>query len=538
MSVSQRIRSTGFLIFLFGLAAMAYEPTSHLANAQVPHLKSISDEEWKTIAGAHLSEKYQIVKGDTLYDVSKRLFGDPNYWPKLYALNNATISNPHLILPGNSISFQPGTGTSLPAVLIASNTATDTSSGLSTASDSVPIPSKPPRSEEWKQLPKQAWESVTMILPLTADRKGIDASSRVRFKQNNGFEPESLASSERIFPKGQIVGSRSRGIYMNIGDTVYARADDDLQVGETYAVSEEPSTLKSRNSDRVGSAYPILGKVKIIGVRDELFIGTVLSARGLISRGSNLIPLPARVPDLSPIPAPNAVAGVLMVDKTFSTSTTAQHKLVFVDRGSDEGVKPGMVFRAYTHQDPVTDKKITSSNFIVEADLIVVQVSERFCAAEVLRSIATIEEGAPVILLTDVSDLLSTKSSREKLITPGSSNKKDDELDELDQMDTGTDLGKDEQKELEQLERWKANPQDAAPAAPPTEAAPGVPETAPPSPPAADLPPSTQPEGAAAPLNEAIPPSPPDTGTHPTPGGELPSPPESLVPQPEPTTQN
>src|SRR4051794_36601966 len=67
------------------------------------HIKPISDEEWKAIAGEHMTEKYQIIRGDTLSGISKRLFGDPKYWPKLYALNNESISNPHLIRPGNSV---------------------------------------------------------------------------------------------------------------------------------------------------------------------------------------------------------------------------------------------------------------------------------------------------------------------------------------------------------------------------------------------------------------------------------------------------
>ena len=71
-------------------------------------LKPIGDAEWKEIAGEQIAGKYEIHAGDTLYDVSKRLFGDSRYWPKIWALNNNTILNPHLIRPGNLVAFMPG----------------------------------------------------------------------------------------------------------------------------------------------------------------------------------------------------------------------------------------------------------------------------------------------------------------------------------------------------------------------------------------------------------------------------------------------
>src|SRR4051794_1212948 len=52
------------------------------------HLKPILDEDWKNIAGPRIVEKYSIVQGDTLFDISKRLFGDAKYWPKIWAINN------------------------------------------------------------------------------------------------------------------------------------------------------------------------------------------------------------------------------------------------------------------------------------------------------------------------------------------------------------------------------------------------------------------------------------------------------------------
>ena len=81
-------------------------------------LKRITDEEWSQIAGEKAQEKFPVEKGATLWGISKSLFGDPKYWPKIWALNNGKILNPHVILPGQQVAFQGGSSTQLPALSV------------------------------------------------------------------------------------------------------------------------------------------------------------------------------------------------------------------------------------------------------------------------------------------------------------------------------------------------------------------------------------------------------------------------------------
>ena len=45
---------------------------------------------------------YTIVRGDTLWGLSRRFLNDPYYWPDLWAANRS-IGNPHFIYPGQKI---------------------------------------------------------------------------------------------------------------------------------------------------------------------------------------------------------------------------------------------------------------------------------------------------------------------------------------------------------------------------------------------------------------------------------------------------
>ena len=63
------------------------------------HKQPTSASEWSELLYEKKVDTYSLKKGENLWDVSRNLFGKPDYWSKLWAVNS-NLSNPHKISEG------------------------------------------------------------------------------------------------------------------------------------------------------------------------------------------------------------------------------------------------------------------------------------------------------------------------------------------------------------------------------------------------------------------------------------------------------
>lgn len=461
------------------------------------NLHPVSDSEWHEISKSASGDSYDVQKGDTLWDLSKRLFGKADYWPKIWSLNNRGITNPHIISPGNKLYFSGGNSETLPSISTTAPSvkladASSSSSPPTTASD-VPNPN---RVHEYERVSQQLWAPLMVgKAPQTYDELGIDKELKIQIPNRASFRVPAIANDTTIPYLGEVTGSRREGSGLTQGETVFIRSNSqDLQVGNTYNVLSEPQYTHQKKSDRSGYLYRSQCEIKILGVKDDVYVGLITTSYDAIERGARLYPLLPVVSDIKVVPAEQTMEALVVSDETRSVSSSSQFQYVFLDRGLEDGLHVGEVFRVYEYYDPATKKKITDSDFMVKADIVVVHATAQFATGLILNSRDAIEKDDFGVLLTDLSDFDRKRYGQE---SEGQS-AEDKELDELDALDrmSGEGLGRKERQEIKQLEQWDKTKDESkldAPApeaekvmepAVPSEAQPASPEPATPREPA------------------------------------------------------
>ena len=51
--------------------------------------------------------RYEVKRGDTLWGIAERFYGDPLYWPFIWETNKNLVKNPHWIFPGQVLIIPP-----------------------------------------------------------------------------------------------------------------------------------------------------------------------------------------------------------------------------------------------------------------------------------------------------------------------------------------------------------------------------------------------------------------------------------------------
>lgn len=308
----------------------------------------------------------------------------------------------------------------------------------------------PPRPFEWQELPAQNWE-----FPYTSPDKAkqverADTRWRVRTRAASKPHIPLRASEDQLDVLAIISGARTPSELLGLNDLVVLEEFEGLELGGTYTIISEPERINSSKSDRMAYQTKNLGELQILNRRDDRWIAKITKAYEPIPRGAAISKVwdPFVLPPL--IPAPEPMEALTIFSPTDSTEYSSAHKFVFVDRGSIDEIRPGMVFRIFQNNDPATEKDLGAQDSFIEADLLVVQVSDRYSTAYVLRSSGVIENNTRAILLSDISDVIYSEgfqTSDAKKLNP-----QEVEMDELDKI-SSDELNDAERRELEQLEK-------------------------------------------------------------------------------------
>lgn len=413
----QLFACTGLLVTSFAYAASApkFDPPDLNFEYQLHRQYILSRGEAPRSPQGNL-ENYQLQNGETLWSLSRMLYGDGNYWPKVWAQNHS-ITNPHLVRPGHTLQFLLGSEDDAPAFRF-SEAGDD--GGLELASSStlgqpvqIPPPEIPPRPVIKVPPSFPAWQEV-YHRPATDFQ--LDDSKLVfeRKMPPDRFPLSAFTIDQPLVTAGTFLETEKESGLPVEGQYVYVKLEKGKGMpGQKYLIVKDHGPLKIVNRNIEGPIrsrfVQVYGQVdltdKIEGAntkntnkdRYEIFRAMLVKAMNLTLTDFDLIPGEVEYVNMSKVgPSGTVDAQVIGSMKNPSSVLFGPGDVVFLNKGSSAGIQPGQIF------DLAIDRSIrdvrTPVNFsgYRSGQLKVVKVSDKSATGVVLNSIDSIQQGDKV----------------------------------------------------------------------------------------------------------------------------------------------
>ncbi len=306
-------------------------------------------------------DSYVVVKGDTLWDISKRFLQEPWLWPEIWHVN-PQIENPHLIFPGDVLSL-------------------------------VYLDGKPRLNVRRGSL------SNTVRLSPTMRSEPIDnAIPAIPLDKINAFLSQSrFVDPGELQTAPYIVAGSEKNIISGAGDQVYARGDfpDGRKV---FGLFREGTLYRDPVTDEVlGVQATDIGEGKIIAQEDDVATLVLNRVTQEVRNGDRLLanenkPLVAQFQPSAPA---EEVSGVIL-DVQGGVTQVGRMDIVMINLGARDGVSAGNVMAIYkvgeTVKDEIAETLVKLPD--VRAGLLMYfSVQERMSYALVLKADKPLEVG-------------------------------------------------------------------------------------------------------------------------------------------------
>ena len=391
-----RVRLAGIVLLSFLLGAGA------LAAASRPprELHRVGDHwtAWNPPSPAlpATAEIYVIVRGDTLWDLAKRFYGDPYLWPQLWE-KNQYILDAHWIYPGDPLV----TGIQVAPVQNLAQAGAGAEPPVTPGTADVEQPAAPsqvPGMESAVQATNApaplGWESDIYCSGYIAD-PGEQFQYSIVGSEFDNLTPKLNPSYHSGELKG-IYGRTGAKVDMFTGDIVYLSggARQGLAAGSLFTiVSGERPVVHPVTAQVFGSFYKYVGRLRVLSVQEDTAIAEIVHSCDPVQIGDRLrpfepepVPLGRRTPMRPvnmPVPAGKLKDAPAIIYSRDEIISLGQDHVVFIDRGSDQNVTPGDVFTIYRASDHGLPP-------LLLGELAVLSVQKRSAMAKITESRYTI----------------------------------------------------------------------------------------------------------------------------------------------------
>jgi len=297
---------------------------------------------------------YTVQKGDTLWDLSDRLFDSSWRWPDLWS-ENRQISNPHWIYPGERIRIFHQKG----AESFVGKTVSR----------------------------RRALEKEPQKEPLYYYYSPIDKIGFIR--------------KDPVAPSGVIFKVKDDKEMISAGDLVFIRAKGDtpLTSGSKYSVYRTSKPIIDQKTEAlIGTHHYLTGIVEITKIEPRFAVARVIQSYRTMEVGNLLMPYKRRSPKIDLTQSKKGLDGQLIISEEHA-NIIGDNDIAFIDKGSKDDVKLGQQYSIYYQEKQRLDtetKEDVLLTQIVYGSLLVLHTELTTSTVLITRSDQSINPGAKI----------------------------------------------------------------------------------------------------------------------------------------------
>ncbi len=296
---------------------------------------------------------YVIKQGDTLWGLSDRFLSDPFYWPDMWA-RNPSISNPHLIYPGQRLKIYPDRIEIEPA----------------------PAAAKGPRA--------------------AAPETEVAPEKTFTINGSEGF----LAEKEPV-PSGHIVVTKNDRQAVGTDDIVYTDIGRSrgARAGDRFSIYRQMETVSHPVKNyTIGYRIAPLGTLRLVELKDNNSKAVITRSFREVGPGAFLQPYRDRKREITLRAARKDLAGYIVSSRD-GIITLGVGDIAYLDLGRKQGLQVGNLLYIVRDINPsmhyTAGKNLVLPKDVVGA-VVVIDTGDNTSAALIVKSVEPIYRGYEV----------------------------------------------------------------------------------------------------------------------------------------------
>lgn len=307
-------------------------------------------------------DRYVVVKGDTLWDISAKFFSDPWKWPQIWGLNKDAIKNPHWIYPGDVVVLDRAAATlkvegSLPSIKAESSVAAV--QPPSQTEDSEPPPEQIPEKE--KATEKHVYDGIQLSPRIRAVDGEHDAISSIPLDDIKPFLKQPLIIEKDGLDNAPFIvaGYEGRSLLSN-GDLAYVKGLP-TDRGLTWQIYRPGKALLDPLSKKIlGYEATYLGNARVEKF-DDISTLRIFDSKEEIYPGDRVIQVDDALPANFIPRAPDTEVSARVMTIVNGITMTGQRSVVILNQGRRDGIQNGHVLALYRKGEKI--RKFRSQDF-------------------------------------------------------------------------------------------------------------------------------------------------------------------------------